>query len=183
MEKPIISILYNIHLIYILIIYFSILLISPFLVYFIFIKRKNFFRQKKKKKIVRQSNVQINETSTRKHLPSKWPNDIHDPWIFRPIRIWNRVSRKKEKWGGGRREWKFFIQFNDVREIRTFAKRVDVVSGVVGRQCRGTRDAEKWKQKWKLRERRASLIDSEGNTWAILEETEEARRSRTTREY
>lgn len=49
MEKPIISILYNIHLIYILIIYFSILLISPFLVYFIFIKRKNFFRQKKKK--------------------------------------------------------------------------------------------------------------------------------------
>lgn len=50
----------------------------------------------------------------------------------------------------------FSCNLMHVREIRMFEKRVDVVSGVVGRQCRGTRDAEKWKQKWKLRERRAS---------------------------
>lgn len=71
--------------------------------------------------------------------------------FFRPIRIWGtRLEKERE-------HENFSMQFNDVREIRTFAKRVDVVSGVVGRQCRGTRDArEKWKEKWKLRERRAS---------------------------
>lgn len=79
--------------------------------------------------------------------------------FFRPIRIWETRLEKGE-WEGGEGEGKhenFSMQFNDVREIRTLAKRVDVVSGVVGRQCRGTRDArEKWKEKWKLRERRGS---------------------------
>lgn len=164
MEKPIISILYNIHLIYILIIYFSILLISPFLVYFIFIKRKNFFRQKKKKNSAskqRSNQRNIDEKAFTFQVAKRHTRSLNFPTNSN---LKPRFEKEREIGGGGRREWKFFIQFNDVREIRTFAKRVDVVSGVVGRQCRGTRDAEKWKQKWKLRERRASLIDSEGNT-------------------